>query len=216
VDVRSSRSADAAPVRSRPQRLCLDTRRPARATLEMSSPLRSWATNRSGASAACRSGGCPYRGQSASPRRSTPYATRSSTRQRWTHAPRVLGQMNVYAVGRFDAELFQGVSATVRCVPSCCQESTSSVSVRPVSTAAESSVCRPVASDAWMLAEVWSGSIRAGVHADRPAVGSVEVTTLPDESTATQSDADGQAIELRSPPASIIVWVQVPRRDTAA
>jgi hypothetical protein len=50
----------------------------------------------------------------------------------------------------------------------------------------------------------------AGVQADGPPVGSLELTTWPVESTATQSDADGQAIELRLRPLSIVVCVHAP------
>jgi hypothetical protein len=38
---------------------------------------------------------------------------------------------------------------------------------------------------------LWSASMLAVLHAEGPPVGSVEVATLPDVSTATHSDAEG-------------------------
>ena len=81
----------------------------------------------------------------------------------------------------------------------------------------ESKVCGPVHSDAWICSTLQgvvsaqgSPSIRAGVHADGPPVGSVELTTWPVESTAMQSDVDGQAIEFSCRPASIVVCIHAP------
>jgi hypothetical protein len=117
----------------------------------------------------------------------------------------------------------QCVSGTLLCVPSWFHVRTSPVSVRPVMTGPvpgillESTVCSPVASDAWICSTLQGvvsaqelPAIRAGVHADGPPVGLVEVTTWPVVSAATQSDADGQAIEFRSRPSSIMVCVHPP------
>jgi hypothetical protein len=75
----------------------------------------------------------------------------------------------------------------------------------------------PLPSDAWSCSTLQgvmslhaSPSISAVVQAPGPPVGSVEVTTCPVESAATQSEIDGQAIDVSTRPLSIVDRFQGP------
>ena len=115
-----------------------------------------------------------------------------------------------------------GVSVVVRGVPAWFQVSVSPVSFRSVrdglgpGNRPESRMCRPLRSDAWICSSLQAvdalqgSASRVAIHVAGPSVGLVEVITCPSWSTATHSDAEGQAIEVRSLPPSMVVLVQAP------